>query len=332
MAVEGNATSFVGKRVRSLESAVLVSSNNNRSKRHRVERPEHPLEGTCFALPTGPNCELPDEVLVSVLRFVRSASGLARLRAVCKRWRSVIDANPAVWRSASFRGAQFSRPVMTDNDKIRKGGKVALCLGERCGKSAVELAANAGNEWALFLKDVVFDGRPLRAITVVQPMASLLVSGERSLETRSFPPWGDSPCSGCGSACSARCACNGMNCHHQHRGRRGCWVAIHAARRPNAAAAEHFPLNAYEISKLPRGAVVGMVHVAGAKRLSANYSAMNIGSDEGGVMNSTGGGNWTWCIDRAVSLQKPIRCAGFLGLWTLSQYLTEVLVRALHTQ
>lgn len=78
----------------------------------------------------------------------------------------------------------------------------------------------------------------------------------------------------------------------------GAWLAVHASRSPTTSA-------------LPSGAVVGIVHVRQA------------------VMKR---GQWIWSIDRAVSLKKPIRCAGFVGLWPVSSVLTEILVNAMQNQ
>lgn len=63
--------------------------------------------------------------------------------------------------------------------------------------------------------------------------------------------------------------------------------------------------------KLPRGAVVGLVRVGEAQRVEDD---------------------WVWRVDRAVWLKKPIRCAGFVGLWRVSSVLTDILVAAMHNQ
>lgn len=238
--------------------------------------------------------DLPDEVLVAVLRLVRSAGALWKLRGVCRRWRRVIDAHRDVWRTASFRGALLPRPVILrvcehptsplavaehEYDCKRPGpGKdgggngtrtYTLELGARHGRGAVVAAAAAGNEWARFLEACLYNACPLKALTVVQPVASGLVHAARRFETREAPP----------------SAAHG-------------WVAVHAARRGP--------------DDMPRGAVVGMV------RVSESHQCPD--------------GLWSWAIDRNIALKNPLRCAGYVGLWPLSAHLTEILVRALHTQ
>lgn len=76
------------------------------------------------------------------------------------------------------------------------------------------------------------------------------------------------------------------------------WVVIHAARRGP--------------QDLPREALVGMMRV------------------NGGVQNANN--QWCWNIVEKVKLKHPLRCAGYVGLWSLSRHLTEILVRALYTQ
>lgn len=181
------------------------------------------------------------------------------------------------------------------------------------------MAATSGNEWACFLKRVVFERRTLHAVTTPQPYASQLVSGERPVDARPFPPWvGDRP------------------------GGDGEWIAIHAARRSlpsgmgeeDADAANGDGLhgsddgeaggglgrrNGLDVVELPRGAMVGIIHVRDAFRAN----------EVGGASSAP---KWIWQIDRAVSLKKPIRCAGFLGLWSISSFLTDLLVNAMHSQ
>lgn len=162
---------------------------------------------------------LPDEVLISVFRFVTQASQLAALRPVCRQWCRIIDQTPCVWRSVSFKHASFIRRVISTESNT-------LALGPRAGAHVVALAARAGNEWACFLQRVIFEGVPLRAVTVPQPTASMLVSGERTWYKRPFAPGGG-----------------------EKRGEVG-WVVIHAARRVAEGG-----------GKLPRGAVVGLVRI-----------------------------------------------------------------------
>ena len=228
--------------------------------------------------------QLPDEVLVSIFRFIPSASNLASLRAVCRHWCYVIDHTPQVWRTVSFKHARFSKPV------LRFGTR--LFLGPRSGRRAITMAARSGNEWARFVKTTLFDCNTLRAVTTPQPMASQLVTGHSAMHVRPYPPWlGHRP-----------------PCHD------GVWVAIHASRRnptidPTPRCQASLPL--------PRGAMVGIVHVSHAICTKPEGER---------------GANWVWNIDRAVPLKRPIRCAGFVGLWSISAFLTDLLVNAMQNQ
>lgn len=194
-----------------------------------------------------------------------------------------------------------------------------LKLAPRPGQKAVTTAARSGNEWARFLKKIVFDRETLRAVTIPQPVASLLVSGDRPLDARPFPPW-----------------------HGELPDTDGTWVAIHAARRashpvPNSHQ-NHvnndppLPANGsvqgmsaravsggIDLAKLPFGAMVGMIHVRDAFQTT-------------GPDNPTSAPKWIWKIDRAVRLKKPIRCAGFVGMWSISGFLTDLIVNAMHKQ
>lgn len=174
----------------------------------------------------------------------------------------------------------------------------------------MSLAARSGNEWARFLKRTVFDRQVLRAVTAPQPVASLLVAGARTLDARPFPPWDGAPPEADGAWIAV------------HAGRRALDLDSGVARADTVAAAQmlrdvHEGAGAGgELEGLPRGAMVGLIHVRDAFRMQA-----------GGE-----GAGWIWRIDRAVSLKRPIRCAGFVGLWYISGFLTDLLVSAMHSQ
>lgn len=259
--------------------------------------PTSPISTVSVTTPQPPP-DLPDEVLVSIFRFVDHASRLANLRTVCQQWRRVIDDSPTVWRAVSFKNARFIADVVCTGTH--------LTLGPRPGRAAVSLAARSGNEWARFLKRVLFERKPLSAVTMPQPAATRLVSAKVALYERPFAPWAPDSLA-----------------HVAHPD--GVWVAVHAARRSadhsddENAADVHAPLlqnshlNNMLPLPLPTGAMVGMVHVREAFQ-NPNSAA------------------WVWRIDRAVSLRRPVRCAGFVGLWNVSGFLTDLLVNAMHSQ
>lgn len=263
-----------------------------RSQRDGLEAPRviHELKALNTGVPS-----LPDEVLVSIFRFVPTAEALARLRTVCVQWCQVIDGTSSVWRGASFRGAAFSRRVQLHAPSRQ------LQLGPVPGTKAVSIAARSGNEWAQFLYNTLFGFQVLHAITVPQPLASLFVDGRIARAERAFPPYS--------------CQQAGM------RRTSDIWIAVHAARDGTTV----LPLPLVDVAACrveigddwPRGAVVGVIHVTHAVRIPGEYTARD---------------RWMWYIDRAVSLKKPLRCAGFLGVWPVSNVLTDLLIHSLHNQ
>lgn len=249
---------------------------------------------------------LPDEVLVSIFRFVPTAGALARLRGVCRQWCRIIDSTPHVWRHTSFRHASFSRRVERAHDV--KSATPRLRLGCTPGARAVAIAARAGNEWARFLHRVMFCFDTLHAFTAEQPLASLLVSGRVARTERAYPPWatwrGDLDF---GDVIEA-----------------GGWIAVHAARHApgnvpvqQEVVVEGVTCRMDKGEDWPCGALVGLIHVVRAVRLG------------GGAGQHP---RYLWQIDRAVSLKKPLYCAGFVGLWSMSRILTDLLIDAMHRQ
>lgn len=243
------------------------------------------------ALNTMPS--LPDEVLTSILRFIPTANELARLRLVCRQWCKLIDSTPLIWRGASFRHARFGRRVESQNG--------SLALGEICGKRVLQIAAKSGNEWGCFLHQTLLETGNLRAFTVPQPLATLLVAGKIARCVRAYPPRG--------------------NGKLYNSDKEGAWLAVHAARRGSVA----MPIGVTDRSVCrmddgqawPRGAVVGLIHVVKAYLLPKN-----------GHENL----RWVWHIDRAVGIRRPLKCAGFVGVWTMSTILTELVILAVHSQ
>lgn len=236
---------------------------------------------------------LPDEVLNCILRFIPTATGLAKLRLVCRQWRDLIDTTPSIWRSASFRHTRFGRRVESQNG--------ILTLGDVCGRRVIEIAAKSGNEWGRFLHRTLLETGNLQAFTVPQPLATLLVAGKIARTERAYPPWGH------------RKQPNSNNAD--------IWLAVHAARRGPVAMPADFAGGStcrMEDGRVwPRGAVVGLIHVVKAYMLSKD-----------GHENF----RWIWHIDRAVGIRRPLRCAGFMGVWSMSTILTELIVSAVHNQ
>jgi hypothetical protein len=162
-----------------------------------------------------------------------------------------------------------------------------LALGPRLGYSLVCRAAAAGNEWAAFLRDTLFDRLVLRAVTLTADLAAALVGGEVAALR---PPASISYVTSLTPARVTTLA-DTRNARHPAPPAPG-WMAVHAARVRGRS-----------------GALMGIVYVR--KRRDSDLK---------------------WRVTRAVSLDRPISCAGYIGLWTMSDCLTEILIRALHCQ
>lgn len=236
---------------------------------------------------------LPDEVLTSILRFIPTANGLAKLRLVCRQWCNLIDTTPLIWRGASFRHTRFGRCVKSVDGK--------LTLGDICGRRVLEIAAKSGNEWGRFLHRTLLETGNLKAFTAPQPLATLLTAGKIARTERAYPPWG--------------------NTKPQNSNSDDLWLAVHAARRGSDVvptnATDGSTCRSEDMRAWPRGAVVGLIHVV--------YTCM---LPKDGHENF----RWIWHIDRAVGIKRPLRCAGFLGVWTMSTVLTELIISAVQSQ
>lgn len=266
---------------------------------------------------------LPDEVLVCIFQFIPTATGLARLRLVCSQWRQVIDETPVVWRWVSFRKTCFTRRVISHPYSKQLG------LGPIPGARAISIAARSGNEWARFLFSALFSpSYSLHAFTAPQPLASLLVLGRIARTECAFPPRTSAINNSTSATATAMSSATTLTSGAATGtgvsigSRSDVWLAVHAAKK-NATL---LPLNSSDSSTAcpsvvgdnwPHGAVVGVIHVSHALLVPGKDSQLD---------------RWIWHIDRAVSLKKPLRCAGFLGLWPTSQVLSDLLIRAMHNQ
>jgi hypothetical protein len=143
----------------------------------------------------------------------------------------------------------------------------------------------------------------VKALSVMQPYATLLACGAKRVETRSWRP-------------------SGLEI--------GEWLAIHASQRLRPewvalAASEPYAralgraqteglTRSSEVRDLPRGCVVAVARFAGvvpgdspvAHALSADERAFGF----------YGPGRWGWVFDAVRSLREPIPASGMLGLWT----------------
>jgi hypothetical protein len=180
----------------------------------------------------------------------------------------------------------------------------SLALGPRPGLVPLSRAASAGNEWAAFLIDTFFKNRSLYAISLPHSLACALASGRLHtlrppLLSQNQPNTSRTITSALAASVVAAVAAN-INLASSTRKTPAPappntgWLAVHSAR-------------AQERRK--GGALVGVVRVVG-----------------------TGLRDGRWTVLRAVLLDRPIRCGGYGGMWEMSECLTDLLVRALHSQ
>lgn len=133
-------------------------------------------------------------------------------------------------------------------------------------------------------------GNDLKALSLTQPWAELVVLGEKEWETRSWKT--------------------------ERRGR----IAIHASKKFPKAAKELAENDAYYVSTLGkypitrvvRGAIVGTVEIVLMQRTEEIRSFQSAKEYAFGDYDD---GRWGWQLANPVRLPEPIPCRGALGLW-----------------
>lgn len=137
----------------------------------------------------------------------------------------------------------------------------------------------------------------IKGISLTQPWASLVATGAKSIETRSWPT--------------------------RYRG----WLAIHAAKSypgwaRELAAAPPFSCHLHG-RRLPTGAVVALarlVDVAPTSRRHGGEPACPFAPAEGTEEFEFGDyseGRFMWRLEGTVPLETPVPCKGALGLWRI---------------
>lgn len=135
----------------------------------------------------------------------------------------------------------------------------------------------------------------MRAVTLWQPWASLLMSGRKRFETRGW------------------------------RLREPGWVAIHAAKREpsqvreDVASGQDSLLFAYALSEmgvtfgeLPRGVVLGLAWFGEALRTEAVAPGLE---PRELAFGDWGDGRWAWPVERVVRFGKPVAARGRQAVW-----------------
>lgn len=139
----------------------------------------------------------------------------------------------------------------------------------------------------------------MKAISLVQPWAQLVVDGRKQYETRSWQPgpwvWG-SP------------------------------LAIHASKALTTTNQYLAGRWGYPADTLPRGAIVGVV------RLVKTYQTRDLTdlSDEEREYGDFSLGRFGWRLDLMFKLETPIPCRGELNLWDVPREIEIQLLKAVN--
>jgi hypothetical protein len=137
----------------------------------------------------------------------------------------------------------------------------------------------------------------LKAITVLQPWASLLIHGDKTIETRSWRTW--------------------------HRGP----LLIHAGQRPFSARrlALQEPFRAalraqgFEWpDELPFGCVLGFAELTACVPTESLVERLD---ERERVLGDFGPGRWAWRLERPMRFVQPFPLRGVLGLFEVSDEL-----------
>lgn len=119
----------------------------------------------------------------------------------------------------------------------------------------------------------------MKALSLTQPWASLIIDGRKKIETRSWPV--------------------------NYRGE----FAIHAARSVDREACAHF---GYDPDAIPRGAVIGIATLADCFRFTA-VNIRQFSAEELSYGDFTPG-RYGFRLEK-IRICPPIPCRGSLGLW-----------------
>lgn len=131
----------------------------------------------------------------------------------------------------------------------------------------------------------------MKALTLMQPWASLLVLGEKRIETRS---WGT-----------------------RHRGPLAITASksrLHLAACYAAHYREALARHGLTADTLPLGAVIGTVNVVECRPSEEFEGAL---SEQEAAFGDFTAGRLGWLCSDPKSLPKPIPCTGCMGVWTL---------------
>ena len=131
----------------------------------------------------------------------------------------------------------------------------------------------------------------MKAISLLQPWASLVVAGHKRIETRGW-----------------NTAYRGRLLIHASKGKAGALLA----------AAPPFTQYIPDFDALPFGAIIGQVTLVDAVRIRAEDwldAALEKVTLEERAFGDYREGRWAWMLEDAVAFEAPVEMRGSLGLW-----------------
>lgn len=149
-------------------------------------------------------------------------------------------------------------------------------------------------------------GCPVRALSVTQPWASLLISGAKKIETRSWAA---------------------------PRGLVGQRILIHASKSWSRAERELCSQSPFDealflagldsFEAVPRGCILGSVRLVECRRVEELIPHL---SDNEAEFGNYGAGRWGWRMADPAPLEAPVPVNGALGVWEYTPLLRHDIV------
>jgi hypothetical protein len=133
----------------------------------------------------------------------------------------------------------------------------------------------------------------MKALSIIQPFASLIALGAKNIETRSWPT--------------------------KHRG----WIAIHSSKAFSDACQmfcssepcrSELKKGFDTIRDLPRGAIIAVARISDCSPTTEFMRAKLFKNQL--AFGDFSNGRFAWFLTSVIPLTRPIPCKGALGLWT----------------
>lgn len=143
----------------------------------------------------------------------------------------------------------------------------------------------------------------MKALSLTQPWASLVVAGAKKLETRSWPTYYRGP----------------LLIHASKGFPLGARATCHRAPFCHSLAAAGF----HHVGELPLGSILGIVSLTGCKA-THDLVPWVVDTTER-TYGDYGAGRFAWRLEEPLQFDEPIPCKGSLGLWKVPDEIVRVL-------